>query len=254
MRPAIGVRSDYHAWVTGAVWMSTVVLSLVGVTAAVYRAAYVGDATLRAEPLRERILHTFGRTDPRLADRPDELRRFDSHFAAHPFLTLGHVIPGAVFLAFAPLQFWPRLRNRHRSVHRWSGRVLMCTILVSAAPALYFGLRAPFGGGGETLAIALVATLLLTAIARAFVAIRRGQVARHREWMLRAFALAIGIATTRVVGAVLDVALAPMGLRPATALVLNLWLGWALTVAAAELWILHTRARAVDLITAISAA
>lgn len=254
MTSALGARSNHSALLGGFVWTCTLILALVGVTAAVYRAAYVTDATTRAEPVRQRVLDAFGRADPRLAERRDELRRFDSQFAAHPFLTWGHVIPGAVFLAFAPLQFWGRLRNRYRRLHRWSGRVLLCAILVSTAPALYFGLGAPFGGWLEALAIATVATLLITAVGRAFVAIRRGHVALHREWMLRAFALAIGIATVRVVGAVLDVALAPLGIRAATGLVVSLWLGWGVTVGAAELWIRYTRVRASGPISATSAA
>ena len=144
----------------------------------------------------------------------------------------------------APFQFWAGLRNRYRRLHRWSGRVLLCVLLASVASALYFGLGVPYAGKSEALLIAVVATLLLTAVGRAFVAIRRGHVARHREWMLRVFAVALGIATARVIGAVLDVALAPVGIRAATAFVLALWLGWGLTVGAAELWIVHTRSSA----------
>ena len=66
--------------------------------------------------------------------------------------------------------------------------------------------------------------------------------------------LALGIATARVVAAVLDVALAALGIRPGTGLVIDLWIGWALTLGAAELWIIHTRARARSSLTAISAA
>jgi uncharacterized membrane protein len=226
------------------VWVATLVLSLVGITAAVYRSAYLRDATTRVEPLRQRVLHTFARTDPRAAARPAELARFDARFAAHPLLTRAHVISGAIFLAFAPLQFWGQLRTRHRALHRWSGRVLICTVIVSAIPGLYFGLRVPFGGDSEALLVALVASFLLTALGRAYVAIRHGQVARHREWMLRAFAAALGIATTRVLGVVLDVAFAPLGMRAATGLVLDLWVGWALTIGAAELWIRYTRRNA----------
>ena len=225
-------------------WPTVLVLSLVGVTSGVYRAAFVSDATARAEPVRARILRAFDRTDRLIADRPAELRRFDSRFAAHPFLTLGHVIPGTLFLALAPLQFWAGFRNRHRTLHRWSGRVLLCALVASTVPALYFGLAVPFAGPTESLAIAIVATLLLISVGRAYVSIRRGQVARHRAWMLRAYALALGIASIRVIGAVLDVALAPVGIHPATGLVIALWVGWAMTAGAAELWIAHTRARA----------
>ena len=80
------------------------------------------------------------------------------------------------------------------------------------------------------------------ALARAVRAVRRGDVTRHREWMIRAYAVAIGISTTRVVGAALDLALSPVGFRPRGLFVLAIAAGWSLTVAAAELWIVGTRA------------
>lgn len=79
-------------------------------------------------------------------------------------------------------------------------------------------------------------------VSLAVVAIRRGQVARHREWMIRAFAVALGISTVRVVGTVFDVALTPAGVPPPEVFVLSLWTGWTLTLAAAEAWIRYTRA------------
>jgi len=83
--------------------------------------------------------------------------------------------------------------------------------------------------------------LFLFAVYRGVRAIRRGQVARHREWMIRVFALAVAISTVRLVGAVLDVALTPLGVRPPAVFALSVWTGWILTLGIAELWIRHTR-------------
>jgi uncharacterized membrane protein len=228
----------------GAVWTCTLVLSLIGVTAAASRAMFLGDLGIRSDPYRTKALDALGIADPRIGERPSEVRRFDGRYGAHPLLTLAHVVPGGIFLAFAPLQFWPRLRNRYRALHRWSGRVLAVGLLVATVPALYFGLVIPFGGPFETLAIVIVAVLLVTALARAYAAIRRGDVARHREWMLRAFALAAGIASIRVVTVVVDLVATPFGVGPAAGLVISLWTGWILTAGAAEVWIAHTRAPA----------
>lgn len=93
----------------------------------------------------------------------------------------------------------------------------------------------PFGGPGEAAAIAFFGGLFLVAVSRGFVAIRSHQVDRHREWMIRAFAIAIGIATGRVVSAVFDIALTPVGLEPKSLFVLSLWTGWAVTLGAGEL-------------------
>lgn len=170
-----------------------------------------------------------------------ELAHFDRRYAAHPFLTMLHVLPGAVFLMLAPLQFSSRVRSRHIQFHRWSGRILVLTSFVVVLPALYFGLVMPYGGPGEARAIALFGGLFLVAVARAFVAIRRGNVVRHREWMIRAFAIALGISTVRVVMIVFDIALTPVGFRPPEVFVVSIWAGWAISLGAAELWIRFSR-------------
>jgi uncharacterized membrane protein len=156
-------------------------------------------------------------------------------------MTMLHILPGGLILLLAPFQFSARIRNRHIRFHRWSGRVLVGSAVVSALAGFYFGLRMPYGGAGEAAAIVLFGAILLAAVTRAVVAIRRGDVARHREWMIRAFAAAVGIATIRVVGMVLDVLLTPAGVGPADVFVLSLWTGWTLTLAAAEAWIRYTR-------------
>ena len=101
----------------------------------------------------------------------------------------------------------------------------------------------PYGGPAETAVIVLVTGLFLAALIRAFVAIRAKHVALHREWMIRAVAVAIGVSAVRVVGAAFDVALSPLGVRPSDVFVLSLYAGWGLAICAAELWIRYTRRR-----------
>ena len=115
---------------------------------------------------------------------------------------------------------------------------------VSALAGLHFGLSVPFGGAGEAAAVAVVGGWFLITLGRAFRAIRGGDVARHREWMIRAFAVAIGVSTVRVVAVVLDIALAPARIPPRDMFVLSIWIGWAITLLAAERWIVSTRPRA----------
>ena len=76
---------------------------------------------------------------------------------------------------------------------------------------------------------------------RAFVAIRNGQVALHREWMIRAFSVLIGISTIRVVGIAFDLTLTPAGYGPRELFALSLWTGWIISLGAAELWIRRSR-------------
>ncbi len=223
-------------------WFGVAVLVAVGIVAAVGRAIFPSDLATRADPLRQQLLDALHRTDPFLPQRPGEIGRFDRRFAANPLATLMHVLPGGLFLILAPLQFSSRIRSRYIRFHRWSGRILVVTAVVTALAGLYFGLLMPYGGTGELTATLFFGGLFLVAVVRGFLAIRRRQVPRHREWMIRAFAIGIGISTVRIVSAALDFALTPAGIRPPDLFALSLWIGWGITLVAAELWIRYTRA------------
>lgn len=224
-------------------WAVAVLLVIIGVGAAIDRAVFIENSLTRADPLRQRLMEALHRDDPFARQRPAELARVDGRFAGHPLLTLLHVLPGGVFLLVAPFQFSTWIRTRHIRFHRWSGRILLPAAFVSVLAGLYFGILIPYGGPGEAAAITVFGGLFVMAICRAFLAIRRHQVARHREWMIRVFAIAIAISTVRVVAGVLDVALTPGGIRPPDLFVLSLWSGWVITLGVAEVWIRYTRPR-----------
>lgn len=221
------------------------VLVTLGVAASIGRGFFLSDFATRAEPLRQQILHAFGRTDPFATERALDLSIFDGRYGAHPLATVLHVLPGGLFLLLAPLQFSPWVRSRFIQFHRWSGRVLVLAAITAASTGLYFGLSMPFAGPGESVPIALFGGLLLYALGKAVVAIRGGQVARHREWMIRAFALALAVSTVRIVGAVLDLTMTPAGFGPRPMFVIAIWTGWVVTLGAAEIWVRYTRSRSV---------
>ena len=219
------------------VWTVTLFLCLVGATAAANRAFHVGDAASRGGPLRTRALEAMGIHDAVAADRQRASATFDARFGAHPGMTRTHVILGGLFLVFAPLQFYRPLRTRYPSVHRWSGRTLLVLLVLSVIPSIYFGVIAPVAGAWEASIIALVAMMVAGGAARGFWAIRHRRVWLHREWMVRLFALGIGIASVRLVVLALDLVTMARQLPFATIYPLSLWIGWGGTLAAAELWI-----------------
>jgi uncharacterized membrane protein len=207
--------------------MAVAVLALLGVASAAFRAIAVIDpngAVVRAERQLFRALND----DERL------ILQYESRFATHPALTLLHVLPGALFLTLGPLQFSRRIRTRHLRFHRWSGRLLIVAAIVSAIASFYFGILHPFAGFGEVSAIAVFGALILVAVLRGFVAIRHGDVERHRQWMIRAFAVAIGISTIRVIGGFVQMLAMT---TPAQTVTISFWSGWTLTLVVAETWI-----------------
>lgn len=224
-------------------WLAVISLAAIGIVGAVHRAFFVDDALQRAELVRRDVLSAAGIRD-RSLDRASAVLSFDRSYAAYPLVTLLHIVPGGVLLLLAPLQFSSRLRTRYISWHRWSGRVLLALAVPVALTGLFFGTLMPFGGRGETALIVPFALFMLASLAHAYRAVRSGDIAAHREWMIRAFAVAIAIATVRVVAAVLDLVLSPyVGLR--ALFVLALWMGWLSTFLAAELWIRRSKHVAV---------
>lgn len=236
-------RHPRSLFLNGIVWVSVVVLVVVGVGSAIGRGMFLDDFAARIEPGRQRFMNAHHRADPRAVERAADIAWLDRRFAAHPLATWLHILPGGAFLLLAPLQFSARIRRRHIRVHRWSGRLLLIAAIVMAVPAFYFGTLMPYGGLGEAVAIAIFGGFFLVAIGQGYIAIRRRQAARHREWMIRVLALVLAISTVRVIMGVLDYALTPAGYSPRWIFVISVWMAWITTLAAAEFWIRHTRPR-----------
>jgi uncharacterized membrane protein len=224
-----------------ALWVLLIGLAALGVVSVALRWAFPDDAALRLEGLREAILAIVHGKQPVPASRFAELAQFDGRFRDHRLMTLGHILAGGAFVLLAPLQLATPIRERFPAVHRWTGRALIVLAVVGGATALFFGLGMPFGGPGEAAAIALVGAWLFTSLARGYLAIRRGDRVRHREWMLRMVGACIGVSVVRVVGVTTDLTLTPNGLGAPDAFVIALWTGWAATFAVTEWWIRRTR-------------
>lgn len=216
-------------------------LIVIGVASSAGRAAFVGTFGARVEEIRQRIAPPAGQSAAAAKQRMDEIKSVECRFEVHRGKTLLHVIPGAAFVLLAPLQFMRGLRTRHPRVHRWLGRLLVLTGVITVIPGFYFGVLAPVAGIGEATIIAIATTMFVLSLARAVLAIRRGDVTRHREWMIRGFAMAIAIATVRIVAGVADGPLTRAGWSLQEIFVLSMWTGWAVTIVAAELWIVRTR-------------
>ena len=170
-----------------------------------------------------------------------EMRGAADKYYRHPVNTLVHVAAGALFFVLALAQFSATLRSRHPAVHRWSGRVLLALGAAFTMTGLLFAIAVPYGGLLELSASLVFGGFFLFAGARAWLAIRRGDVRRHREWMIRMFATALGIATVRLIGLVTLAVLSPgVEMVSPQAFGEGLWMGWTLTLLAAELWIRGT--------------
>ena len=159
---------------------------------------------------------------------------FEARFVANPWLAYVHMTPGVLYLLGAPLQLSERFRTKHYTAHRRLGRVLVTAALVSVSLALIFGLRFPWGGTPEAIATAVFGCWFVACLLLAVRAIRRGEVSIHRRWMIRAFAVGVGVGTIRIwIGLLLGTGLLDFHDTFAVAF----WIGLSLNVLAAEWWI-----------------
>jgi uncharacterized membrane protein len=171
---------------------------------------------------------------------PAAMAGLDEAFASRPLLTLAHIVPGLVFVLLVPWQFSRRFRNRHLRVHRWMGRIIMVLGLGIAISALPLSLH-PIGGAREVTAIWFFDSFFLVALTKAFVHIRRGEVAQHREWVIRAMSIALGIATVRPVMGIFFATSRLTGMTAHDFFGIAFWIGFSLTYIAGESWIRYTR-------------
>jgi uncharacterized membrane protein len=123
---------------------------------------------------------------------------FESRYVAHPWLAYLHIVPGVIYLLGAPLQLSYRFRSRHYTFHRRLGRVLLTAAIVSGVFAIAFGIRFAFGGPSEAWATVVFGSWFLVSLGMAFRAIKRGEAANHRRWMIRAFATGLAVGTIRI--------------------------------------------------------
>jgi uncharacterized membrane protein len=109
-----------------------------------------------------------------------------------------HGIPGAIALLTAPLQFSNRLRNRYPALHRTTGYVYFVAVLITAPLGMYVAsllstnpafYTISWMHGGSWLICTLIAVKL----------IRNGDVARHREWMMRSYSWGLIFISARIV-------------------------------------------------------
>jgi len=172
---------------------------------------------------------------------PPPTDAFDIRYAQHPRVALLHIIPGLLFLTLAPLQFVARIRQRRIGLHRGLGRVLATCAAISGVFALIAIFRFPaFGGISTQTATVFFGVIFLFSLAKAIRHIRRKEVRLHREWMIRTFALAMGVATIRVFDA-LFIVLSNHALEDVFGT--SFWLGFGVNLVVAEVWINHTRGR-----------
>ena len=155
------------------------------------RVAY-GLVALSVVPLIGGVMRLVGIAD-------GDAATMDARFVQSPLPVVMHILAASLFSVLGAFQFEGDLRRAWPRWHRNAGRILVLGGLLTAATGVWMTLRYAippplqggllFGvrlvvGGGMALALVLAVRVIL-----------QGDVAAHRAWMLRAYALGQGAGT-----------------------------------------------------------
>jgi uncharacterized membrane protein len=166
---------------------------------------------------------------------PGDLSR---SFLARPWGIYPHAFFGALALGLGPVQFHRGVLTHRRAFHRQLGTLYVaCSVFVGVA-GLYMSIYS-FGGWVTHLGFGALAVLLLWTTLRAYAAARRRDIATHRQWMVRSYALIFAAVTLRIE---LPLLIAAFGdFLPGYQVVA--WLSWVPNILWAE-WYVRRTARA----------
>lgn len=171
-----------------------------------------------------------------------EITPENERFFASPTPVVVHVVSAVGYCLLGAFQFAPGLRHRRPGWHRRAGRLLVPLGFGVALSGLWMTVFYPKPPGDGELVTAfrlLFGSGMAVAILLGFAAIRRRDIAGHRAWMTRGYAIALGAGTQAftlapLMAVVEEPAETPRALLMAAA--------WVINLAVAE-WFIRRRPR-----------
>ena len=207
-------------------WIAVLLLIFVGLSSLFSRVGFMVDAFSQE-----------------IADLNQVFDAFNVRYVQHYFMVWSHLVLGFVVFAFAPFQFIPAIRNRWINFHRWNGRVWMVSGATAAFTGSLIGIVWSFTGHQgfrllQTAINAIIGPYTLFCLYKAYSCIRMRNIGAHREWIIRSFALILGVSTQRVLMLIfIPFTGISMEVFFATAMVL----GMVINISIGEFWIQLTR-------------
>ena len=112
-------------------------------------------------------------------------------------LLIPHTLCGTFALLAGPLQFSSRFRQRHLKLHRVLGRIYFGSVIVGAFTGIALAAGRPGLPG-----TAMQGTAWIVCTTAAVIAARNRQIAVHRQWMARSYAVTFTFVSSRVLNLV----------------------------------------------------
>lgn len=175
-------------------------------------------------------------TDP----TPENARFFDA-----PLPVVLHILSASLYAVLGIFQFLPNFRRTHMVWHRRSGHILIMSGLTVALSGLWmtqFYPWPPYESDILHTSRVVAGAAMFLFISLGVKAIERRNIASHRAWMIRAYAIAMGAGTQVFVSI-------PWFIWPELQTVTMRWImmdaGWLINIIVAEIIIRKPRRRAV---------
>ena len=108
-------------------------------------------------------------------------------------LLIPHTLAGTFALLVGPLQFSTRFQQRHLTVHRVLGRIYVASVFVGS----FTGIALAWGRPGLP-GTSMQAAAWIVCTTAAFLTARNRQIAVHRQWMARSYAVTFTFVSSRV--------------------------------------------------------
>ena len=109
---------------------------------------------------------------------------------------IGHIAGASASLLLGPLQFWNRFRKRYSRYHRIAGKIFIIGSLLASVCA--FRLNLLYDCKPCRISLGILSVLWLFTTAAAWWAIKRRNIAAHRQFMTRSYTAALAFVFIRL--------------------------------------------------------
>jgi hypothetical protein len=166
------------------------------------------------------------------------MANLDATFASHAALTMGHIIPAALFVLVAV-----KVLLRPKGSVWWERAFFLLGAVTGLTAYAMSGYAV--GGWVERSAVLVFDSWFLWSLGRALRFFLDADRERKREWMTRAVGVLLGIATTRPVMGVFFATRVVTGWTPEQFFGFAFWIGFSINALVVEIWLRRRRRRVV---------
>ncbi|MEO7308975.1 MAG: DUF2306 domain-containing protein [Chitinophagaceae bacterium] len=156
---------------------------------------------------------------------------------AYQVVFFSHVFSSMFVLLTGFVQFSKYVQQKFPTLHRNVGKIYVLIVLLISGPSGFAMATVANGGWSAKLAFCLLALCWILFTYKAYASIRKGNIALHKAWMYRSYALTLSAVTLRFWKVIIVFAFEP---RPMDVYRVIAWLGWVGNLLVAE-WMIKKR-------------